>query len=79
MSSTKDWFYHQNIWESKFSEEMRFLRSTIIIIVYHILQMLTLLVKHVTHLFHIICKDFSYADQSCFAEMFICYTFIQTA
>ncbi len=32
-----------------------------------------------THLFCIICKDLSHADQSCFAKMFICYTSNQTA
>ncbi len=40
MFSTKYWLYYQDIQESKLSEEVRFLRSTIIIIVYHILQML---------------------------------------
>ncbi len=79
ISSTRNWFYHQDIQESEFNKEMRFLRSTIIIIVYHVSQMLASLVKHATHLFYIICKDLSYADQSCFAKMFICYTFNQTA
>ena len=79
MSLTKDWFYHQDIQESEFSEEVRFLRSTVIIIVYHALQMLTSLIKCVTHLFHVICKNLSHANQSCFAKMFICYTFNQTA
>ncbi len=41
MSLTKDWLYHQDIQESKLSEEMKFLRSTIVVIVYHVLQMLT--------------------------------------
>ena len=58
---------------------MRFLKSTVIVIVYHILQTLTSLVKHATHLFHVICKDLSHADQLCFAEMFIYYTFNQIA
>ncbi len=58
---------------------MRFLRSTIIVIVYHVLQMLASLVKCATHLFYVICKDFSHADQSYFIKMFICYTFNQTA
>ncbi len=71
MFLTRNWFYHQDIQESELSKEMKFLRSIIIIIVYHILQMLTLLVKYVIHLFHIICKDFSHANQSCFVEMFI--------
>ncbi len=39
ISSTRDWFYHQDIQESELSEEMRFLRSIIIVIVYHVLQM----------------------------------------
>ncbi len=39
--STKDWLYHQNIQESELSEEMKFLRLTVIIIVYHVLQTLT--------------------------------------
>ncbi len=79
MFSTRNWFYHQDIQESKLSEKMRFLRSTIIIIVYHVLQTLTSLVKRATHLFCIICRDLSHADQSCFAKMFICYTFNQIA
>ncbi len=43
ISLTKDWLYHQDIQESELSEEIRFLKSIIIIIVYHILQTLTLL------------------------------------
>ena len=41
---------------------MRFLKSIIIIIVYYILQMLALLIKCATHLFHVIYKDLSHAD-----------------
>ncbi len=78
MFLTKSWFYHQDIWKSKLSEEMRFSRSTIVVIVYYASQILTSLVKHATHLFYVICKDFSHADWSCFAKMFICYTFNQT-
>ena len=43
MFSTRDCFYHQNIQESKFNEEIRFLRLTIIIIVYYASQTLALL------------------------------------
>ncbi len=43
MSLTRDWLYHQDIQESKLSEEMRFLKLIIIIIVYYILQTLALL------------------------------------
>jgi hypothetical protein len=62
MFSTKDSFYHQDIQESELSEEVRFLRSTIVIIVYHILQMLTSLVRHVIHLFYVICRNLSHAN-----------------
>ena len=41
MSLTRDWLYHQDIQESKLSEEIKFLRLTIVIIVYHASQMLT--------------------------------------
>ena len=78
MSSTKDWLYHQDIQESKLNEKIRFLKLIIVIIVYHVLQMLTSLVKCATHLFHVICKDFFHADQLYFTKMFICYTFNQT-
>ena len=79
ISLTRSWFYHQDIQELKLSEEKKFLRSTVIIIIYHVLQTLTSLVKCAIHLFHVICKDLSHADWSCFAKMFICYTFNQTA
>ena len=41
--------------------------------------MLASLVKCATHLFYVICKDLSCANQLYFAKMFICYTFNQTA
>ncbi len=75
----KDWFYYQDIQKSELSKEMKFLKLIVVIIVYHILQMLASLVKHVTSSFCIICKDFSHANQLCLAKIFICYTFNQTA